>query len=223
MSGILQMLTGGTYAPAAPTVIGQAFGGGFYAGKINVSGTQYYLIVAPKAYGEATGKLWGTYNVNAGTTSTIDGASSTATLVSLGSDYQAANFCNSLNAGGGLNGYTDWYMPAKNELEVLYYFLKPTTTANDTTSGANINAVSPEPYNTNYTTSNPSQTSAVAFRSGGSEVFQTVYPTDIYMSTTQYDIGGYWMQYFETYAGFQDTAPKNAYRTVRAIRKVLVS
>jgi len=47
-----------------PTVIGQAYGGGFYAGKINVSGTQYYLIVAPKASGENSSRTWGSYGTS---------------------------------------------------------------------------------------------------------------------------------------------------------------
>lgn len=40
-----------------------------------------------------------------------------------------------------LGGYTDWYMPAKNELEVLYYNLKPNISANAGASGINTNAV----------------------------------------------------------------------------------
>jgi hypothetical protein len=36
--------------------------------------------------------------------------------------YPSAHFCNNLTVGG----FTDWYMPAKNELEVCYYNLKPT-------------------------------------------------------------------------------------------------
>jgi hypothetical protein len=40
-----------------------------------------------------------------------------------------------------IGGFSDWYMPAKNELEVCYFNLKPTTTSNNTSSGINPNAV----------------------------------------------------------------------------------
>jgi len=80
-----------------------------------------------------------------------------------------------------LGGHDDWYIPAKNELEIIYRNLKPDTTANNTSSGANANAV---PSATgNYTSSVPAQTSVSAFQSGGSEAF-SVSPT-IYWSATE--------------------------------------
>ena len=123
MSGIQQMLTGGTYKPAPPTTIGQAYGGGFYAGKISTTANgvaTHYLIVAPKASGEALYQKWGTSGVTTAQTSVIDGPTNSAVEAALGAAYQAAKFCEDLNIGT----YSDWYLPAKNELEVLYYFLK---------------------------------------------------------------------------------------------------
>ena len=214
MSGIQQMLTGGTYNPALPTTIGQAYGGGFYAGKINVSGTQYYLIVAPKASGEASGKTWGTYGVTTGVTSVIDGPTNSASLAALGASYQAATFCEGLTIGG----YSDWYLPAKNELEVLYYFLKPTTDANTTSSGSNANAVSPEPISTNYTSGSPAQTSAgIGFRIGETNAFID----DVYWSSTEFNSSYVWYQGF--YSGNQNNILKSytgAY--VRAVRRIPV-
>jgi hypothetical protein len=213
MSGIQQMLTGGTYKPATPTTIGQAFGGGFYAGKINVSGTQYYLIVAPKASGEASGKTWGTYGVTTGVTSVINGPTNSAVEAALGAAYQAATFCEGLTIGG----YSDWYLPAKNELEVLYYFLKPTTTGNETAVGSNANAVSPEPISTNYTSGNPAQTSAgIGFRTGETNAFAS----DYYWSSTEIDLGTAWLQYFGN--GFQSFAIKSDSYYVRAVRRIPV-
>jgi hypothetical protein len=214
MSGIQQMLTGGTYAPAGPTTIGQAFGGGFYAGKINVSGTQYYLIVAPKASGENSSRTWGVYGATTGITSVIDGPTNSASLAALGASYQAAVFAEGLTIGG----YSDWYLPAKNELEVLYYFLKPTTNANATTSGSNANAVSPEPISTNYTTGSPAQTSAgIGFRTGETNAFDS----NFYWSSTENGAYYAWLQAFST-GGQNGNTIKSASYCVRAVRRIAV-
>lgn len=208
---------GGTGWPnaLAPSVIGQAFGGGFYAGKINVSGTQYYLIVAPKASGESSARTWGTYGVTTGFTSLINGPTISAGEAALGAAYQAAVFCEGLTIGG----YSDWYLPAKNELEVLYYFLKPTTGANNTSSGANVNAVSPEPYNTNYTSGSPAQTTATGtngFRTGEAEAFDSAN----YWSSTEENSSYAWIQVFGN--GSQEFYEKYASIHVRAVRRVPV-
>lgn len=198
-----------------PTVIGQAYGGGFYAGKINVSGTQYYLIVSPKATGESATKTWGPVNTITNITSVIAGPTNTASLVALGTTYQAATFCKNLSIGG----YTDWYIPAKNELEVLYFNLKPTTTANNTTTGANANAVSPEPISTNYTSGSPVQTSAgIGFRTGEADAFASTY----YWSSTEYSSMIAWEQNFSN--GLQDTNyhAKDNPSYVRAVRRIAV-
>ena len=217
MTGIMQVMLGGNFAPALPTTIGQAYGGGFYAGKINVSGTQYYLIVSPKSTGE-TFTSWGTYNVTTGITSVIAGPSNTTSLVALGANYLAAIFCNNLNSGSGLNGYTDWYLPAKNELEVCYYNLKPTTSANDTASGANANAVSPEPVSTNYTTGSPAQTSAgIGFRTGETNAFSAGV-NEYYATSTEYN------NLYEVLQGFdigdQSAGRKDHNQFVRAVRRI---
>lgn len=54
-----------------------------------------------------------------GFTSPVTGKANTAGLVALvdaGAPYVAANYCSTLNTGG----HTDWYLPSKNELSVLY-------------------------------------------------------------------------------------------------------
>jgi hypothetical protein len=214
MSGIQQMLTGGTYKAPGPTTIGQAFGGGFYAGKIAVGGggtATHYLIVAPKASGESSGKTWGTVGVTTTGSSVINGPTNSALEAAL--TCPAAVFCEGLTIGG----YSDWYLPAKNEMEVMYYFLKPTTTANNTSSGSNANAVSPEPVSTSYSSGSPAQTaSGITFRTGEAEAFDT----ESYWNSTESGTDNAWIQYFVTGEQFLDQ--KDSSRYVRAVRRIAV-
>ena len=197
----------------APPQIGDAFEGGYYAGKINDGGTEYYLIVAPKSGGQTLTTHRSSNGAVSGTDSVIDGPSNTSALVSDGNS-PAANFCNNLTIGG----YTDWYFPAKNELEVCYYNLKPSTNNNNTSSGTNTNAVPSR--GSNYSSGTPSQTSVSIFQQGGSEAF----PFDGYehWSSTQYtsNESQAWQQYFEN--GAQEVTFKNGSRYVRAVRRVAV-
>jgi hypothetical protein len=193
--------------------IGQAYGGGFFAGQINVSGIKYNLVVAPKASGENTGRLFGIDGTATGITSVINGPTNSASLAALGAAYQAANFCEGLTIGG----YSDWYLPAKNELEVLYYFLKPTTNVNDTGSGSNANAVSPEPVSTNYTSGSPARTSAgIGFRTGETNAFIDYF----YWSSTDIHSTFAWAKRFDTGLDYQ--YPHSGDLNVRAVRRVAV-
>ena len=212
MSGIQQNFAYGKSfgPPPPPTTIGGVYGGGFYAGRINVSGALYNLVVAPKASGESI-KKWGTTGVTTGITSDINGPINSASLAALGAAYQAAVFAEGLTIGG----YSDWYLPAKNELEVLYYNLKPTTDANNTSSGSNANAVYPEPISTNYTSGSPAQTSAgIGFRTGETDAFAS----GIYWSSTEDDSYETWVQSFAN--GIQGGGNKIISSYVRAVRRI---
>jgi hypothetical protein len=198
-----------------PALIGDAYGGGYFAGQINVSGTIYNLVVADKTVGQAYGKQWGPTGTTTGFTSLIDGPTNSAGEAALGSTYEAATFCENLNTGG----YTDWYLPAWNELEVLYYFLKPSTTINNTLSGSNANAVSPEPISTDYTTGSPPQTSAISFRTDavtGSQEFALEY----YWASSELNSTRGYNRYFLNGDAATQTKTVTSYYT-RAIRRVL--
>lgn len=212
MSGILLSVVGGKTAPQGPSVIGEAFGGGFYAGQISTAGNgvaDYYLIVAPVASGENSNKQWKTSNTStSGTSSVIDGPTNSSNMDN--ATHPAAQFCEGLTIGG----FSDWYMPAKNELEVCYYNLKPTTTANNTNSGANTNAVPSR--GSNYTSSVPGQTSANDFKTGNTEAFAAVN----YWSSTEYSATDAWDQTF--YDGLQSYNDKDNGGRVRAVRRVAV-
>jgi hypothetical protein len=204
------------YPPWPVASIGDAYGGGFFAGQINVSGTVYNLVVAPKAFGENSSRTWGVLGTTTGITSVINGPTNSASLAALGTSYEAATFCENLSIGA----YSDWYLPAKNELEVLYYFLKPTTGANETYpgSGSNANAVSPEPVSTNYTSGSPAQTTATGtngFRTGEANAFAS----SNYWSSTEFDAYTAWNQIFTN--GDQYYYAKYYTYYVRAVRRVL--
>jgi hypothetical protein len=127
------------------------------------------------------------------------------------SNQEASFFCNALTIGG----FSDWYSPAINELEVCYYNLKPGTATNNTASGTNTNAVPSR--GSNYTAGNPVQTSATAFKFGGAEA----YIQDYYWCSTQIDTVFAWLTSF--YRGHQrtDYSKQSPYRA-RAIRRVAV-
>lgn len=210
----MQAIAANTWPIQPPTAIGQAFGGGYYAGQIGVSGVAtHYLVVGPVASAQNAATSW--KNANTATTgadSVINGPQNTADMVADGSStvYPAAHFCNDLVIGG----YSDWYMPALNELEVCYYNLKPTTTNNVTSSGINANAVPARA--SNYTTGNPAQTSVTDFQSTGAEDFAVAY----YWSSTETSATYAKHQFFSN--GNQVNTYKNDVSSVRAIRRVAV-
>lgn len=207
----LMFQTADSFIPSTP---GTPFGGGYYAGRINVGGQIYTIVVAPKALGgEAPGTLaWKTSNTTtAGTTSTNDGWANTNAMATAGiANHPAGQFCRGLSIGG----YNDWYLPSKDELEILYRNFKPATQANNTGSGANPSSVPPT---SNYTSGNPAQTSIALFQQGGAEAFQANW----YWSSTEYGSSTAWLQYFGT--GGQTSGSKTSAPFVRAIRRVLVS
>lgn len=215
MSGImLNIVGGGESKEPPPTTIGQAYGGGYYAGQLGVSGVAtHYLVIGPVASAEISNAQYrNASGATVGATSTIDGPQNTADLVADGNAtvYPSAHFCNDLVVGA----YTDWYLPAKNELEVCYYNLKPTTNANNTSSGINPNAVPARA--SNYTSGDPAQTSVAIFQSTGAEKFSSAY----YWTSTNISNPAAWAQIFST--GNQYSYGKANLIRARAVRRVAV-
>jgi hypothetical protein len=210
----LQALAAGNWTGIPPS-IGDAYQGGFFAGQISTAGNgiaDYNLVVGPVASAQST-LQWKTANSGTtGTSSVIDGPANSAAMND--ASHPCAQFCEGLTIGG----FSDWYMPARNELEVCYYNLKPTTTSNNTTRGSNANSVPTR--GSNYTAGTPAQTSASAFiTSTGAEAFTAAN----YWSSTQFTnpyVNYAWRQSFSY--GYQVNAPKTQSNRVRAIRRVAV-
>lgn len=193
--------------------IGAAYSGGFFAGQISTSANgiaDYNIVIGPKSSAENSSKQWKTSNTGGDPTSDINGPSNSSTMNS--STYPAAQFCEGLTIGG----FSDWYMPAKNEFEVCYYNLKPDTQNNTSGSGTNTNAVPSR--GSNYTSGNPAQTSATDFKSpSGAQRFAL----DTYWTSTQASNTAGWRQ--ATNNGAQGNYTYKTYTNfVRAIRRVAV-
>lgn len=223
-------------APVAPGGIGAPYGGGYYAGNIMTGGNAYYLIVAPKATGEANRAWKNATTAGPNETYTLnDGFAATEAMVAAGNStvYPAAHFCRNLTIGG----FTDWYMPSRDELELCFRNFKPGSGSNfigsrpDSTfqypegdnvlvdpneDGVNANSIPP---GGKYTSGFPTQSGSVIFRDpSGSEFFITNFG---YLTSSQNDNSSVWMQWFGAgNAGEQVWTNKDIARQVRAVRRV---
>lgn len=202
-----------------PVNVGEAYGGGYFAGYISHTADgnpTHALIVAPRATG-ATGSgytvttnlQWKTATTTtAGANSAFDGAVNTAAMVTAGiADHPAAEFCVNLSIGG----FTDWYLPARYELDIAYFNLKPGTQANDTGWGANVYSVPRRPLNNaplfpRQTALSTFNTSTEAFVAGS------------HWSSTELDATNGWLLFFDI--GFQLSFSKTLSTRVRAFRKL---
>jgi len=199
-------------AQLIPTEPGTPFDGGFYAGRINVDGQAYALIVAPKAEGEHQDAAWNDSRKTIdGAKSPADGHANTQAMAAAGS--KLAQWALDLRIGG----HDDWYLPAQDELEVVYRNLKPTTEENYlyARSGINLSALPPTHP---YTRELPAQTAAAAFQAGGEQAFDDAW----YWTSTQNAANDSyaWMQDFD--GGNQFIILKSDEYRARAVRRLLI-
>ena len=213
MSGITKKLM---RVSGKPLEVGDFYEGGFYAGNIFQGGVEYELIVAPRATGESTFTQYKTgASVSPVATVTLNnGPAATAAMVAAGG-HPAAAFCDALT----INGFSDWYLPARDELEIAYRNLKPSTMSNSIavrtlsprtypegndvsgdTDGRNRNS---SPLGAAYIAGNPAQTAVVLFQTGGSESFES----NIYWTSTEFNNTEAWVQEFSQ--GIQNSQVKN--------------
>ena len=232
---------------------GVAMGGGYFAGQILVSSTLYNLIVAPirgdVTGPNPSGILYGQYG---GTSASQLAWKSTATGPDGGASqnqeygkpwtdaagaigaptYPVFGWCindstgpnaGSSVAGTGIGGFNDWYVPAKNELAILYFFLKRSANANSTSSGSNPNSVAPYTPNTTYGPSFPNLTTADGTGGTGNFLDANVqgFQNNVYATSTEDSgsTGKAWGQ--DMTDGNQFSGNKNFLFSIRAIRRIL--
>ena len=202
---------------------------------------RFRIIVAPKASGENASIALKNANSAFPTACQTLTKGLAATQAMRDADtstvYPAAHWARNLNIGGR----TDWYIPARDELELCWRNLKPVTGNNYTTAdrptaasfnyanngsygdtanthGTNNNS---SPTGAAYTASVPDQTAAAAFRTGGAEAYE--FGSSYYLSSSEYNASYAWLQYWNSsYPGLQSYNLKsNAYR-VRAVRRSVI-
>lgn len=225
-----------------------AGGGNVTLGSLSVSNTsttatgwfcmaQHRLIVAPKSGGETTLAV-ANGTLPAACWTLNEGYAATQAMLAAG---DAAAFPGPYWAAGlSIGGFADWYIPARDELERIWRYLKPTTNSNyvtadrptgasasyatngakgDTSASHGVNnnsAALPGPY----TTGSPGQSSATVFRTGGAQALE--YGAAVYASSTGYDASNLWAQSYQTATpGRQITQAKGTAALIRAVRKTL--
>lgn len=209
-----------------------------------VVAARWKLILAPKASGENASVQYknATTAAPAACFTLTNGPAATAAMVAADTStvYPLAHWAAGLNAGAGLAGYTDWYVPARDELELVWRNLKPVTNDNyavanrydaaaytrdanldDTviTNGTNRHS---DPVGAAYTAGSPAQTSVAAFQSttGAEKMeFGNVY----YWSSSESSATRGWYQgYHSSYPGRQNDNDKTNNLRARAVRRTVL-
>ena len=208
-----------------PTRVGQRFEGGVFTGVIRVGERAYAVIVAPKST-QVSGLPFKTTNsATENTQSVNDGWANTRSMNN--SSHPVAQYCRNI----AVDGYTDWYLPSRDELALCYRYLKLTADDNfvyasdqyysgnlSLANGTNPNSI---PAGAAYTTTNPAQTTVTTFQSGSVSAFDT---DTYYWTSTEYSshTSNTSIQYF--YNGYRGNYYKtNTGGKVRAVRRIVIA
>lgn len=236
----MRMAAGGTLA--VPDTPGEPLMGGFFAGIIDTTrgniipgdayqqGRRYALIISPQSL--EGGRDTGTGDLQWRTSSTTvqeaqtrwDGLAAQRALAS--STYPAFNYCAGLSYPD--DDGSEWYLPAMDELELLYRMLKPTTDNNQTgdrtggtfPGGTHIYGANPssDPNGEAYTTADPAQTDLDDFQDGGAQALDPGY---YYWAASWYSSSGAWSQGADSGNQLNGTQT-NLTRRVRPCRRLLL-
>lgn len=156
-----------------PAAVGDPYEGGFYAGCIRAGQQTFALIAAPHAAEIVEVRWHKSIKRVAGAGSFFDGRANTEAMAAAGSPLAVKILALEIA------GFADWYLPSRDELELLYRGFKPTGEPNWCFRGDNPSSV---PAGYAYQKTIPPQTAIEAFRPGGAEAFAD----ERYWSSTQY-------------------------------------
>lgn len=222
--------------------IGAEFYAGFFAGVIDTTkgnidaadayqtGARFALIVSPKSL-QASPLAWRsvTSNVNEARTR-WDGLAVTEHVATRSGSWPAFDHCNGLSFPD--DGASQWYLPAMDELELLFRNLKAVTENNNLNTeselfppSAQANGVNPssDPQGSAYTATDPDQTAVAAFQASGSQALEYA-ATSRFWSATEANGSEAWRQNFSQ-SGFVSDQRVNAKTStsvagVRPVRRV---
>lgn len=231
--------------PLAGANIGDPALGGYYAGIIDTtkgniiatddsqSGKRYALIVAPKSLETTARLIEGGAADPDGTQTRWDGLAATAAMAASANTYPAADYCAALAYPS--DGASGWYLPAMDELELIFRGFKPTTESNYAptrdsfgfpgASGDVGSNPSSDPTGGAYTSAAPTQTTVAAFREGGAQSMGTTGSVVRYWSSTEGASTVTWAQNFSgggAGAGYQYRYTKTNAIQVRPVRRLLL-
>lgn len=100
--------------------------GGYFHGIFQIGQELWAEVTAPKAQGQITSKAWlDKYADVPGATSDFDGAANTQAMLNAGSPLAQAV------RGLDINGFTDWYLPARGGLLMQHSNLRPLLTVDE--------------------------------------------------------------------------------------------
>jgi hypothetical protein len=202
--------------------------------------SRYRSIEAPKASGEIASIALKNANtaLPVACQTLTEGWKATLAMVAAGdaTAYPAAHAVRALV----INGKDDWYIPARDQRELSWRNLKPVTDNNYVTADRGVSAFSyanngsagdtsashgvnnnSAPTGAAYTTTNPAQTAATAFRSGGAEAFE--FGSAYYWSCSEYNATFAWAQHWgSSNPGRQLNNAKSDTSRVRAVRRSII-
>lgn len=99
-----------------PDGLGCPYQAGFYIGDLDLGGGNcYYLVVSPNSTGSATCQWKTSASTTSGAASLTDGYLNTYTALN-NATHPAGNF----TATRTIGGYSDWYLPARNEHNTIF-------------------------------------------------------------------------------------------------------